>query len=150
MSLNVERWDKALGKSQFLVRAENSFVPTKTVQKVSGWYADYDEGRFIYWHEGDQQYISWRGKTVKLEPSSRVEWESTIPGRRFRLVGDGKTVLCAKYHTMLRRPWRIVTDLLFPDDDWGLVFDLPSTIHSGHKRGQLLKMVAEWNESHHS
>ena len=144
MNLTVERWEQTLGKSKYLLFTEERFSPICKSGEVSGWYADYDEGRFAYWFDGDRQYIYWRGKKIELVSTSRIEWESTITGRSFKVISNGKIQLHLKYHTLARRPWRLITDIVFMDDDWGLVYDLPSFIHSRHTEGDLGNQLEQW------
>ena len=75
MTLAIERWEKTLGESKYLVLSEGEFSPAEQVETVSGWYADYDEGRFAYWKEANRQFISWRNTKIGLLPSSIVKWE---------------------------------------------------------------------------
>jgi hypothetical protein len=146
----IKRWSQTLGKSKFLVPTETEFAPAQKADRVSGWYADYDEGRFAFWLEGDRQFVSWRNKKVELLQSTVMQWESNISGRSFKIVCGGKIRLVANYHTLLRRPWRIITDILFMDDDWGLVNDLPSVIHSEYESGNLVNLIDCYNAAENS
>lgn len=146
MRITLKRWEKGLGESDYLALSNGNFIPASGISGFSGWYADYDEGRFAYWQDGITEYISWRGRKLELTQFSQVEWWSEMTGRNFRVLFNGKEQLRLRYHTLIRRPWRVITDVLFLDDDWGLAYDLPSFIHSGHSDGNLAKLLAQSNE----
>ena len=146
MNCNIERWHKSLGKEKRLSILNGEYVKHRGESAISGWYADYTEGRFAFWIEPDRQYISWRKKRIELKPSSKVHWHSRIAGRKFELFSNGILQLKFNYRTLACRPWAVVTDFIIPDDDWGLDCDLPSFIHSHHSSGELSSMFVQWNE----
>ena len=141
----LERWTEGLGQSQYVLINEGVLLPTEKSGEISGWYARYDEGTFAYWRQDERDFVSWRKKVIELSPATMVEWSSTASGRHFKVEKQGVTKLTFSYYTLLRRPWRMLTELLIPDDDWGLVFDLPSFVHSCFISQNFDTHLEQWN-----
>ncbi len=148
MSVVLERWNPRLGRDQYIALGNGSLAPVQTepVEKIDGWYAEYKEGLFAFWQNGHKQFVRWRNSEAELTPGLSVRWASRMSHRQFVIESGQDILLRAKYHTLLREPWRIVVDFLAPDDDWGLVNDLPSWVHSGFVNGDLAQQLARWNE----
>jgi hypothetical protein len=107
-----------------------------------GVYAHYPEGVFAVFVTEAEIWVQWHDRQVKLLRDHEVAWQSTFKGRSFRLCRNGEPDLEFAYRTLVRGPWRLIVDLLVPDDDWGLVADLPSFIHSHFRDGpKLAEMV---------
>jgi hypothetical protein len=147
MNIVIERWHEKLGGSRYAsFSAEtNSLVPASIHSEVQGWYAQYKEGVFAYWLQSGKHFVHWRGVTKELAPGSTIGWASEMLWRKFEVRSGSKTLISVRYHTLARAPWRLITDLVAPDDDWGLFFDLPSFIHSHYSSGKLPELLQEWN-----
>jgi hypothetical protein len=147
MSIVLQRWHEKLGCSRYAALSTQAGLVMHMARpgRVDGWYAQYAEGLFAYWFDGERHFLHWRGRTVPLLPASSIEWSSGAFGLTFKVFCKGTAELSFGYHTVIREPWRLITDLVVPDDDWGLVFDLPSFIHSHYAAGSLPQLLAEWN-----
>lgn len=141
MKTVLERWSERTGTDRFVsIQADGSKpVAIAAARPVAGWYAKYKEGLFAYWLSGERQFVRWRDHTIELNTGTEIVWESRVFGRRFTVRKQGKMILEATYHTLLRN----LGDAF--DDWWGLVNDLPSFVHSGHSAGSLATQLSEWN-----
>lgn len=112
--------------------------------EVKGLYAKYPECLFASWI-GNDGMLNLQSGTNKLvvQFDDAVHWQSSALGRRFSVRRDGAEIFAIRYHTFFRRlrqrPWSILTEIFMPDDDWGLVCDLPSFIHSNYKDLSLIR-----------
>lgn len=116
--------------------------PHSDVNQIDGWYAAYHEGVFVLFKDNlDRILIGWKNHIVDVDRIEKVEWSSTIKGRHFECFGKGNnSLMTANYQTLRRfifNPLALIGEFLIPDDDWGLVADLPSFVDSGVKDGGL-------------
>ena len=146
MNIYIERWNSDLGEAKYLSVTESGFLPVDECLTISGWYANYKEGQFVYWVEDDRQYIKWKNQKIELDTSSVIKWRSGYTGREFEVYRDQVLKLNVRYRSLFYRPWALITDIIVPGDDWGLEYDLPSYIHSHFLNGGLYEMLSSWNE----
>jgi hypothetical protein len=147
-TLHLKPWHQSVsyrGQNLVIVTSTNhAHLSHKNRDDASpnGFYAVYPEGWFfVALDEGGQTVAGWKRATISLSEVSRIDWSHGLFCREFTAKIEGKKVASFKYRTLLRQPWRVVTDLIVPDDDWGLVCDLPSwvdTIFNEDQPGQTL------------
>ncbi|OED48050.1 hypothetical protein ACH42_02785 [Endozoicomonas sp. (ex Bugula neritina AB1)] len=106
--------------------------------KFDGWYAKYDEGVFVFFKDSrDRIIIGWNQNTADVEKINRIDWSSSISGLLFECFDkNNQSLLKCHYYTYRRfgfNPLKLIGEIFMPDDDWGLVCDLPSVIHSSVK-----------------
>ncbi|MFY9179902.1 MAG: hypothetical protein WAO12_09030 [Venatoribacter sp.] len=103
--------------------------------KFDGWYAKYDEGVFVFFKgNNDQATIGWNKKVVNVDKIYRVDWLNNYSGRLFECFDkNNQSLMKCHYYTYRRfflNPLSLISEIFMPDDDWGLVCDLPSVVHS--------------------
>jgi len=108
-------------------------------EKISGFYAEYDEGVFAVFFDKEDSFIFWNSDVVNLKDIRKTNLDSTFLGREFRAYDkNGRIILGVKYKTLWRgllNPIKFAGDLLV--DDWGLVADLPGFINSSGSNSEL-------------
>lgn len=136
-----ERWCERTGKHRYIEIPNDIQKPLTAYAsgEVCGWFAQYREGLFAFWLEDERQFVRWRDNMVQLKPYTKINWRSGCQGRHIEIVDNGKKLLEASYHTLLRNP-----GAMFESDWWGLTDDLPSFVHSGHEDGTLAQRVKGW------
>ncbi|MGZ3744995.1 MAG: hypothetical protein ACXWRE_07550 [Pseudobdellovibrionaceae bacterium] len=101
-----------------------------------GWYQPYTEGIFsIFKISSNQWCIYCNDQLLNLTPELKIFWKNTLGGRQLNIFRSEKLMFSFRYQTwraILRDPTYIF------DDDWGLVADLPSFLHSNSKNFDLL------------
>ena len=107
---------------------------------LDGFYAQYHEGTFVLFQsKSGQLKIGWNGKLLELSKVKRTRWYSNIKGRCLVCFdGESNELLRINYHTISRfklNPFKILAEVFTPDDDWGLVADLPSFLNDFFDRG---------------
>ena len=112
-----------------------SYQLYKGDDKFDGWYAKYDEGVFIFFKDNNNRAtIGWKKKVVNIDKIYRVDWSNNYSGRLFECFDkNNQSLLKCHYDTYWQyvfNPLRFICEIFMPDDDWGLVCDLPSVIHS--------------------
>ncbi len=117
----------SLGNERF------KFTPYRGEQKACGVYAAYHEGIFVFFatEDGTLQ-IGWKDQLVDVSEISKTVWSGKVSGLSFEAIGqNGQCLMLVKYQTLrqyLWNPFKFLYDILVPDDDWGLVADLPDFI----------------------
>jgi hypothetical protein len=144
----LARWHPVVGDSYAVQLDSRGRMTAQYARKEDapsapgGVYAHYPEGVFAVFVAEEEIWLQWQDRQVKLLRDHDVAWQSTFGGRSFGLSRNGETDLAFTYQTLIRRPWRLIADLLMPDDDWGLVADLPGFVHSHFRDGpKLVEMV---------
>lgn len=154
--IQLKAWDKQVDGDRDrqiqLSTRHSTFVADLIVSSnvgCSGWYAVYPEGVFVvFLDESDRVIVGWNGHAETLNSDTSVEWDLSGRGRHFRIVSVSKNleIIDARYQTFwryLKNPLLFFFDLFVPDDDWGLMADLPSFVHSSWKRGDLVARLHE-------
>lgn len=115
---------------------ESSQIPINP----SGTYAAYPEGVFVFLTMGKNKVaIGWEHRIFYISDVSSIEWKSDLSGRSFSInLTSSNSSEHFNYVTRSRNPIKIISDVLFPDDEWGLECDLPSFIHSTFLDGTLV------------
>ena len=135
----------AFKKHQLLTLGVNKghfqFSPYEGELKPCGFYAAYHEGIFVFFATEDGKVlIGWKDKLVDVPTIYKAEWSSKASGRCFEAFDQsGQSLMLIRYQTLkqyLWSPFKLLYDILIPDDDWGLVADIPSFIHSHVKSGE--------------
>jgi len=72
---------------------------------------------------------------IRWDSIRNIKWNSKFFGLTFIAYGgEGVAALRFRYQTIIGRifcePRELLLDFVAPDDDWGLVADLPSFVHS--------------------
>lgn len=118
----------------------------RTISEISGAYAKYKEGIFAVWcdSEIEEIWLTCNGSSTKLSLDCKLTWQSKLFSRKFSVETDSGQFISFRYKTLIYEPWRLITDLFIPNDDWGLVFDLPSFVHSSHLNGTLKEDIKNW------
>ena len=123
------------------LRIEGLEYSKKNQEVLRGFYACYDEGVFFLFAKDTEIYIGWDHRIVAMSDVASVSWRSAFFGRFFCVKNSlGKALVVKKYRTMffrLMNPYAFFMD--FFDDDWGLVADLPSFVHSSFGGGSLFE-----------
>ena len=112
------------------------------IVSVAGWYAEYPEGTFVFFKDTTGRLlIGWDGNLIVVQFIHVVHWESRVSGRLFVCYDKNEVELMKVSYKTIKRlilsPIRLIRELVSPDDDWGLVADLPSFIHSCFVDGDL-------------
>lgn len=147
-TLRLIYWDKSvsIGKTTLsidLSQRKLIFLPEiEDNKEIFGWYAKYNEGVFyIFTDDRNNLYIGFDKNHINVSFVSSIQWHSNIKNRKFQAYSEGRDIILEfKYKTLinsLKKPWSILEDIFIPDDDWGLVSDLPSFIHSSFRQGRL-------------
>ena len=119
-----------------------SSIIDKNIVGVTGWYANYPEGIFVFFEDADGRLlIGWDGHLIDVQLIHLISWDSSVSGRLFVCYDKNQIeLLKVPYRTLKRlmlNPIKLVGELVAPNDDWGLVADLPSFIHSCFVDGDL-------------
>ena len=69
--------------------------------------------------------LGWNDNLVYSEELSNVAWEVKKFGLAFKVAKKDGEVETFQYMTLKRQPWRLLTELFIPDDEWDLEGDLP-------------------------
>jgi hypothetical protein len=140
-NLILHYWDKSVSKDNSAMKLScgekcSSLLKVDGLyENFDGWYASYDRGTFCWFKNEKGHYlISWNGNQIEVDSIARVEWGVELKGRYFRCVDrNGEKLMSFRYHTIGRlfsNPGLFILEVLAPDDDFGLVSDLPSFFHS--------------------
>ena len=118
---------------------------------VDGWFSEYEEGLFgVFCDEKFKVNIVWNNNIYVISKIDRIEWRSNVCGRTFEILNNDSVVFRFDYMTWRRfifRPWLLFYEIFVPDDDWGLVYDIPSFVHSSYTlRKPIYESLAEWNK----
>lgn len=137
-------WHKIVsGGSEFLQIQEYPFKKQHikkddpiAKEEIKGFFACYPEGIFCWYkNNSGALFISWNGKRQVLGSIDTIQWTSEMWGRHF-VARDkqDKIVMDFRYQTakglFFSHPFEFIVELFCPDDDWGLVGDLPSFVDS--------------------
>lgn len=119
-----------------------SHQPDSGASQVDGWYAAYEEGVFVFFKDNlDRILIGWNQSAIDVDLIDRVNWLNSFSGRLFECFDKGnRSLLKANYHSYRRfifNPLKLFSEFVMPDDNWGLVADLPSFIHSSIEDGSI-------------
>ncbi|MCG3269325.1 hypothetical protein [Yoonia sp. I 8.24] len=148
--LHLKPWHKSVsyrGKNLVVAIAENNARvahKSRYVASADGFYAVYPEGWFfIALDEGGRTVAGWKHALLSLSEVNRIARSQGLFCREFSAEVEGNPVATFKYRTLFRQPWRIVTDLIVPDDDWGLVCDLPGWVYTISNEDEPSQMLAK-------
>ena len=98
---------------------------------ADGFYAKYPEGTFIFVCSTKNPIrIGWSGSAISLEDIEKSQWVNGFMGLFFSIITTRKEYISFYYHTIYRAPWRLITDIIFQDDDWLMVCDLPGAVQN--------------------
>ena len=129
--IKLKRWNKGLGKSEYCEYSGNSLISlNEKPEIIHGAYASYKEGDFCAWLKNDDLFVSWNGEIYPIHECNEVEWVSKVGYRQLQIKSNNRVVLSFKYYTFIKNIIEYSLDVIFMDDDWGLVNDLPSFIES--------------------
>ena len=91
-----------------------------------GYYQMFPEGCFIiFFFKNGNAVLGWNDNLVYSEELSNVAWEVKKFGLAFKVAKKDGEVETFQYMTLKRQPWRLLTELFIPDDEWDLEGDLP-------------------------
>lgn len=151
----LERWSDNNNTSKFRVLSIDSLkweeVNSNLVSlSIDGWFEEYSEGLFaVFCDHTKQAYVFWNGSIYYITYDTTIEWNNTVYGRLFRLIKNNQAELEFNYmtwHKFITHPWAIITEIFLPDDDYGLINDLPGYVHSLYRLGKSIHYgVSQWN-----
>lgn len=140
-------WDKSVAINrdsiQLILKGNGFFLSSSIgVEKIDGWYAEYSEGVFVFFKDGRNRiFIGWDQKLIDVNIIARTDWSNRLGGRIFECFDDNNVSLLRFGYNSFKRfylnPLKLVGELLMPDDEWGLVADLPSFVHSSLESGNI-------------
>lgn len=121
-----------------------SLEESEKSEDFSGFYAKYHEGFFVFFTGSDGKLkIGWNGRLISISEVYSTHWHSDTKGRKLVCYDtENQELLTVSYHTFLRfglNPFKLLSEVFMPDDDWGLVADLPSFVCDFIERGSLQK-----------
>lgn len=132
----------AAGKSLLTLDENGAFIESESLESPNGTFAIYDEGVFAVWViRRETIFVQANQQVAQVFPTDELRRGNEIRGRHFAVLRDGVPRLTFDYKTfrsLMKRPWKLIQEILAPDDDWGLVADLPSFVHSHYKNPELI------------
>jgi hypothetical protein len=152
--LTLDPWHDAVsidGKQLVVEILDNSFSVKQKVRGfeiIHGWYAKFHEGVFVFFEDYEGYLnVGWKKSLCKLLRVSQIDWISKTTGRQFTCLDENNDpILDVSYQTLRRflfNPSLVYSEVFLQDDDWGLVADLPSFVHSGYNANKLRNRFSE-------
>ena len=149
-TLHLTPWHKSVsyGRQNLVIVTSSSHArmshKSRDEASSDGFYAVYPEGWFfVALDEAGRAVFGWERVAISFSDVKRVDWSGRLFSREFSAEIKSGHVICFRYKTLVRQPWRIVTDIILPDDDWGLVCDLPSWADSMLKQDETGQELAK-------
>jgi hypothetical protein len=114
------------------------------IDNSDGWFAVYEQEVFGVFMESENSdsvpALLLRGKVCPLTPDTKLHSRLYLTHRAFTL-SKGRNTIRFNYQrlwwNLIRRPIFAISNVLFADDWWGVVCDLPSWVESQWNSGTL-------------
>ena len=131
--------------------------PNAEKNEPNGWFAIYEQdmfGVFCLPIPGDPQITLLIANRIwHLTEDVQLSWSQSST-RRSLTVRNANEVITFYYQKiwwhLLRRPLTAISEVVFADDWWGIVCDLPSWVEERWKAGKLADEIITFQQRHDS
>ena len=161
-SYSLDPWHKEVSTNKkpdgiisiFLKENELSFLDQPQSGNISGWYASYFEGVFVFFKDNrGRLLIGWRDKVIDVRCIKKIVFFSNWKKQSFECFdGGGHSLLMFNYMTfreLLFHPLKLFDVIFESPDEWDLVLynDLPRHISGRFQDGTIFNVYDDLMET---